>query len=51
VDLDNDDGGDDDDDDDDSQEWRQHIFYLVTKSMTGLPEIPLNAAVNRVCTV
>jgi len=48
VDLDDDD---DDGDDDDSQEWRQHIFYLVTESMTTLSEIPLDAAVNRVCTV
>jgi len=31
VDLDDDEG----DDDDDSQEWRQHIFYLVTESMTA----------------
>jgi len=46
VDLDDDDAG-----DDDSQEWRRHIFYLVTESMTTLSEIPLDAAVNRVCTV
>jgi len=42
---------DDEDDDDDSQEWRQHIFYLVTESVTALSEILLDAAVSRVCTV
>jgi hypothetical protein len=46
VDIDDDEG-----DDDDSQEWRQHIFYLVTESMTALSEIPLHAVVSRVCTV
>jgi len=47
VDLDNDDEG----GDDNSQEWREHIFYLVTESMTALSEILLDAAVSRVCTV
>jgi hypothetical protein len=47
VDLDNDDEG----GDDDSQEWRQHILYLVTESMTPLSESPLDAAISRVCTV
>ena len=47
MDLDNDDEG----GDDNSQEWREHIFYLVTESMTALSEILLDAAVSRVCTV
>jgi hypothetical protein len=44
-------GDDDEGDDNGSQEWRQHIFYLVTESMTALSEILLNAAVNKFCTV
>lgn len=40
-----------DEDDDDSQEWRQHIFYPLTESVTALSEIPLDSVVSRVCTV